>query len=260
MGLRGSKPRVDRTILWGNASRWARFLFALRDGEPGAIFNLEWGPREPVVYLGKKGRRRLLRAISPAVVLKAGDDWSKLIGGDETHLMEPVAARSDLWEGLCSSDSERDIIRIAAEIRRWVKDQRPRLVGADLFPDLLILYRKQIIQARRLRNYPRTDRSGSDDKRVEFFAKILAGLQVGLTAITAFQFQYRDHFPKEEPSREEVIALLQCSLAPLDFEADEDQPNSASIATSPALEWAQVSARTRLENALRGGENKRTEK
>src|SRR5437879_3205970 len=187
MGLRGPQP-VDRNVLWTTAGRWASFLFRLRDGEDGGLFHVEWEPSRLVTLGGRRAKVRGPRSIVKASVLRAGDAWKKLVeqlSPDETAVIEPVMPKPELWESLKRARSEREIRDAANVMRRWVADQQPRMTGASTFPDVIGAHAKELIEARELPSYPRSDRPRSDDKRIEFFAKVLAGLEIGIASATA---------------------------------------------------------------------------
>ncbi len=52
------------------------------------------------------------------------------------------------------------------------------------FRRVLCDYPAELFKARKLWNYPRTDRPTSDDKRIEFFAEALAGLMMEVSPAT----------------------------------------------------------------------------
>ena len=47
-------------------------------------------------------------------------------------------------------------------------------------PDVIAANAKGFLEARMLPSYPRSTRPRSDDKRVAFFAKVLAGFELGV--------------------------------------------------------------------------------
>jgi hypothetical protein len=65
------------------------------------------------------------------------------------------------------------------------------------FPDALDLYAEQFLKGKNLPCYAKTDRPRSDDKRVEFLSKVLAGARFGLAPITAAKRLSHWHFPSD---------------------------------------------------------------
>jgi hypothetical protein len=75
------------------------------------------------------------------------------------------------------------------------------------FPEALELYGEQLIISKRLPSYARTTRPSSDDKRIIFCSKVLAGARFGLAPITAVKRLSHWNFSKdwaEKPLRELV--------------------------------------------------------
>jgi hypothetical protein len=100
---------------------------------------------------------------------------------------------SKSWNDLKRARSTQDIRRVAQSARRWVLRFPSGVRWADKFPRNLLfqlpralnVHAADLIKAKRMPHYPRTDRPSSDDKRVEFFAKVLAGLTLGIAPATA---------------------------------------------------------------------------
>jgi hypothetical protein len=63
--------------------------------------------------------------------------------------------------------------------------------------DALDLYADKVFIAKKLPNYPKTDRARSDDKRVEFWAKTMTGASLGIAPITAVKRLSHWHWPKD---------------------------------------------------------------
>jgi hypothetical protein len=75
------------------------------------------------------------------------------------------------------------------------------------FADALDLYANELINSKRLSSYARTNRPTSDDKRIIFCSKVLAGARFGIAPITAVKRLSHWRFSKdwaEEPLREYV--------------------------------------------------------
>ena len=70
---------------------------------------------------------------------------------------------------------------MAKSIRRWAQ-QVERTDWQTEFPRVIRDHATELLRAKKGWNYPKKDRPKSDDKRVMFFAKILAGFMLGLSA------------------------------------------------------------------------------
>ncbi len=96
-----------------------------------------------------------------------------------------VGAQPHLWNGLKNPRSVKDVRQTANEIYRWLTAAVPGVRHMPQFRRVLCDYPAELFKARRLWNYPGTDRPTSDDKRIEFFAETLAGLMMEISPATA---------------------------------------------------------------------------
>jgi hypothetical protein len=58
-------------------------------------------------------------------------------------------------------------------------------VSGGNIPRVIRTHAHDLLSAKWMPNYPRTERTRSDDKRILFYAKILAGLSLGIAPATA---------------------------------------------------------------------------
>jgi hypothetical protein len=183
--------RFQATALAGN-------LWVLRDGRPGMLHSKRgvWVSRKiPLISWDEVGRpekvtQRILRgemeyetmrykvrqfAIEPTT--KAfRDALARVKCSKDLILVErPTVARPEIWKRLSGSRSAVDI----REISRRIRQQDPLLAST------LYSYAEGLLEAKLLHNYPKSKRPSSDDKRIDFFAKVLAGLRLGIAPATA---------------------------------------------------------------------------
>jgi hypothetical protein len=186
MGLRGPKP-VDLERLKNEAEHWAALLYALRDGEPERLVAAKWKGRTlsklemMLVWAraesgtdpsAKALRQKLLRDIK-------GKGW----------ITSPaIAAAPNIWEEMKRADSVKEIQKAARRIRRWASQYRPGSIWETRFPDALVAHADKVLSAKQLPNYPKApeaERPRSDDKRIEFLSKVLAGVMLDIAPITS---------------------------------------------------------------------------
>ena len=221
MGLRGPSP-VDASALKLLTAQWAYLLFGLRDGHPDLLQTLAWQSWHQTdkgqVRFGATRRIVAARIISArdgigelakivqeewiAEVTRSGSEGqpesfidhpthhiqkdvalpeSSQFGSTGTLIFPPISSRLELWEQLKHPRSMKDAHRTINAILRWTCDagdfknyQIPEGREAELY------------RATRLWNYPKDkERPTSDVKRIEFFAKALAGLMLGISPATA---------------------------------------------------------------------------
>ena len=222
MGLRGPSP-VDASALKLLTAQWAYLLFGLRDGHPELMEHIKWQPwwikdGEGYIRIGAAERIVAARIVSargenPEKAILVHEQWvgearknsegnsevnvhyqparhitkditlpeSSQFGSTGTLIFPPISSRLELWEQLKHPRSMKDAHRTINAILRWTCDagdfknyQIPEGREAELY------------RATRLWNYPKDkERPTSDGKRIEFFAKALAGLMLGISPATA---------------------------------------------------------------------------
>lgn len=221
MGLRGPQP-VGIAELKAHAVQWAYFLHGLRDGQPCpnekiAWSGWRWRPRGRLpkgmivripfarVFLSKgiETAERLFEVNSffPAASSMDGVPWTgisekitkrsqipqkccfDLSEGDAFYFVFlPVPEKKELWNVLLTAEGESDLKEVANRIARWI----PPIPGHRDFRNVLKKCSVELGAAKHVWFYPRDlARPSSDDKRIEFFAKTLAGLMLGVAPATA---------------------------------------------------------------------------
>lgn len=206
MGRRGPQ-RIDIGRLRGKAYVWSMWLLALRDGSPGLITKMKYGvPETRLVWAVEvswhevghpeliQGRQPVLRPMQFGRIektrshvvpptresLKGYTKFAELVRGKKDwHLVGPGLRLPHLWERLKKARSADDVRSVARSLR-----QRGRLAGPEY--ELFRSHAEDLLRAKRLPDYPRSNRRPtSDDKRIHFFAKVLAGLEFGIAPATA---------------------------------------------------------------------------
>ncbi len=210
MGLRGPRPMPEEKkrealgLLNGEAQVWANLLFELRKGRDGYCGVIRWGPEEKREGMGTFHRGQILGAEQ---IPK--DDLAILPKGMRTRALReyqrkeegwqyipPISPQPETWEALKKACTVRQGRRVARDFGRWISRSRNGYVivqGRKLKLERSKVYRnywrvlhdhaEEILAAKQLWTYPKSD--WADDKRIEFFAKSLAGLMLGLAPATA---------------------------------------------------------------------------
>jgi hypothetical protein len=170
MPKRGPKP-VDLEQLIMCAKRWATFLFGLRDGAPGTVERWE---QKLVIDLVDQHR-------SPQEMRR----WERQLKRMESEGWEvgwPVWPSPEAWEQLKRARSPKAMMGAMTALRKWRR--RSWVPSNDDVLRALESDPRDLLRARSLPNYP-VNAKTNDDKRVLFFAKILAGVELGLAPLTA---------------------------------------------------------------------------
>jgi len=201
MGLRGPKP-VDVKHLQAEALQWASFLYVVRDGAPGLIEHVKWS-RLQLTGSGNLARSgELVEAPILIPVSAASQKLPKRMTAEKGWVVfRPVMPKPAIWEQLKKARTVPQIKGVARGIGRlqacFVSSTPWAQNPAGAFRHCA----EGILAAKRLPNYPRTNRPRSDDKRVEFLAKTMAGLTLGLAPITALKRLSHWRWPKDAAER-----------------------------------------------------------
>ena len=229
MGLRGPKA-VEVNRLQNDATAWAAFFYTLRDGQSGYMQRVKWEKIRNTgsakwtrfqagiggIVLPANTSYRTSKALGPAIHIPVSEAARMLpakMNAKGWHVSRPVMPEPEIWSLLKQARSKREIRKLSSRIRQWMNKEFG-VVGRCLpgdppleFADALELYGEQLIISKRLPSYARTNRPTSDDKRIVFCSKVLAGARFGLAPITAVKRLSHWNYPKdwaEKPLRELV--------------------------------------------------------
>jgi len=228
MGLRGPKP-AELGLLKADACAWACLFYSLRDGQSGSVQKLKWGPIRSTgsaqwtrIVAGRGGIMlppntlyRESEVLGPPIPIQVSK-WARELPAEmkskDWFISRPIMPAPEVWELLKRARTEDEIRKASREMRRWMTTEYGPGVGRWLpgspqveFADALELYSKQLLLGKRLPSYAKTNRPKSDDKRVVFLSRVLAGARFGLAPITAAKRLSRWHWPNDwaEKSRKE---------------------------------------------------------
>jgi hypothetical protein len=184
---------------------------------------VEWGP-DKNVWLGKPTvTAKTVKSVkSKRFVVRPGSSEQASIERRFKNIYEamlregivyfpPVMPTPEVWELWKKAKNEEELGEAVQKMRHWARRLH---AGADfqadeLMEDNVVLawaslpfifrpsWNEEILKAKQLWNYPVTNRPRSDDKRVEFFAKSLAGLTLGLAPATATKRLSHWHWPRD---------------------------------------------------------------
>lgn len=214
MGLRGPKP-VESRILEVEATNWAQFFYTLRDGQPGYLQRVKWGPWQttssamwtPVpsgkgtVMVPSKTRYRTSQALGRPIPIPVADGAKELPAGllkaKDWVVSRPVMPKAEVWQQLEKARTLPQVKHAAEKIGELGQVFASTTSWAQNPGGALTEYAGEVLKAKRLPHYPRTSRQRSEDKRIIFWAKVMAGATLGLAPITAVKRLAHWHFPKD---------------------------------------------------------------
>jgi len=223
----GPKP-VDVKQLQGEAVQWACFLYTLRDGQPGNMQRVgQWKPAPipprssskwvgfasgegtiavpaDMVYRRKKPLRPMTaEPLGPPIFIPVSEEARALPGGtvkmhDQDWLVfPPTFPKPEIWEQLKKARSLLQIETAAHSIGELESAFASSTTWAQNPAGALSHFAEGILEAKKLPHYPRKNRPRSDDKRIVFLAKVMAGLTLGLRPITAVKRLSGWQWPKD---------------------------------------------------------------
>jgi hypothetical protein len=187
MGLRGPKP-VEVKHLQAEAMQWASFLYLVRDGVPGFIEHVKWRRFRVPCSTEWVRRGEPLEAPILIPVSAASQRLPKKMTTEQGWVIfRPVLPKPAIWEQLKRARTVPQIKGAARGIGKLQSAFVSSTPWGQNPAGAFRHYAEGILAAKRLPNYPKTNRPRSDDKRIEFMAKTMAGLTLGLAAITALK-------------------------------------------------------------------------
>jgi hypothetical protein len=184
---RGRPKLADLERLKSEAAQWASFLFALRDGQSGYIEKVTgWRRVEGKGFRVRKATGIVVVKIIPVDRKTASKFIQRIkkLRNENWIVFPPTFPEPHAWEQLKRARSVKEVQEAAQNIRRWEQQFGPIVVWREL-PKAIRCHGNEILKARMLPNYPKSKRPRSDDKRILFFAKVMAGLTQGIAAATA---------------------------------------------------------------------------
>lgn len=187
MGMRGPKP-ADIGTLRFYATEWSFFLYELRDGGPVEVYRVKRSKRfdreddrwiQQTLYI-------FVKKFHPAS--EEARLWLRKPPSGEWHITRPLPEAPEVWEQLKSARSSDDIAKFLAAVEK--RKTKEKCTPGNLWHALLHGAREhasELLKARRLPHYPREEgeRPSSDNKRIDFWAKVLSGTALGLAPATA---------------------------------------------------------------------------
>lgn len=159
----------------------AKLLFLLRDGRKGVLFQAdkEFLEITPVKEISAKH--------SPSEIEGVLRKLKSLERNGSLTVELPINPTPEFWVALKQARSEHEINDVADKIAQWDRQQglgyTPMPSSSQQteydFLQVMRLHAQVILEAKNLPEYPKSKRPKSDDKRIWFFSKVLAGLMLG---------------------------------------------------------------------------------
>lgn len=179
---RPGRKAVDIKLLKQYAEYWRVHLLLLRDGRPGTIVEQGKG-QKPIA------RVEVLRA--SARVKQLLSKLEDLRGGPgKLWFQSPVFPEAKIWDQIKDARSATEMQKALDALERFSRKLCPRARWADTFWSRVLGavrdHADDLVKAKELPHYPKSSRrKTSDDKRIEFFAKVMAGLALRLAPLGA---------------------------------------------------------------------------
>ena len=186
MGLRGPKP-ADIGTLKVYATEWSFFLYELRGGGPVEVYKVKRAKRFELKdnRWVDQTKHIFVKKFHPAS--EEARHWLERPPSGEWYVTRPLPEAPEVWKQLKRARSNSDIVQFLAEVEK--RKTKEECIPGNLWHTLLHGAREhasELLKARHLPHYPREEgeRPSSDNKRVDFWAKVLAGAALGLAPAT----------------------------------------------------------------------------
>lgn len=216
MGSRGPKPKslqehsARKESLRTAARTWAYLLYGLRDGAPGYAQKVEFESAGDGRILTAKMRTKTIRFLPSDSYAEQGIE--KLLRTDDWIVCPPSKPEPKLWEQFRDAETLTEHQRAARKIQRWWNARQRKINPVSTPPvrspafttstaQFQLLASRDLLDAKKSSLYPQTpeeDRPTNDNKRVQFFAKAMAGLLHSIAPATAMRhWLSRERFPND---------------------------------------------------------------
>lgn len=195
MGKRGPKA-VNFVQLAHDADSLAISLYEERDGRPGLLVHMNGGVWKTTLFAelradeirypekvsqriaaGGMRYRPIRTKVSVLIVPRTKEAQKDVLnfvrGSRQWKFVPPVSPRPEMWRRLRSACSAAEVRDIARSLRH------------PLLRSILSSHPEDFLRAKRLPQFPKSNRPSSDAKRIEFVAKVLSGLNLGIAPATA---------------------------------------------------------------------------
>lgn len=190
------KKKEALGLLNGAAQDWANLLTQLRDGEDGWYGKVIWGPEEKAEGMGAFRQGQTFDAVILPKTASKETLQTVMLEKEGWQYVPPTQPQPQTWDRLKAARTVRQIHSVAYDFKRWiarspsgysiVHGRKLKLERSKAYRNHWYVLRdhaEEILAAKQLWTYPKSD--WADDKRIEFFAKSLAGLMLGLAPATA---------------------------------------------------------------------------
>jgi hypothetical protein len=182
------------TLLWWE-SRW-RFMFeALRAGWPRpseawASANEQLSPPDyrvsqnrllPLLSeLSIKAELRPKHVATPEEIRQWKKQSREKLANLQIEVLDPPGhpPEPDLWKRLKRATKPQQVRTICSQSRHWLNSKRSEL------GQLLYKHADQFLEAKADPAYPHSERRSSENKRIQYLARAMAGVSVGLKPAT----------------------------------------------------------------------------
>jgi hypothetical protein len=204
-------------------SLWVDTFRGLRDGNPevvalvpppsGVFMQISGQGRETLHLSSSNQKPRTIREPKFSTSPAEKRQWKSRVSDERERFendrfaidratVRPIPSERSLWEALKRAQTASQVRRICSRSKIWLK---PRLEFPDgsfmeYWPWRRVLYRdaEKFCHAKRDPRYPERDKRKSGDyRRLEFLARVLAGLTVGLASSTAVEVLRKAKHPEE---------------------------------------------------------------
>src|SRR5215472_16421511 len=170
MGRRGPHA-IDKDELEARVLQFANFFFTLRYGHPARIRVRRPGGWTEVGTILPQNSNEFREFVGGL----------KRLSGNKWQVIPEISPNRNGWELLVRARTEGDIRRAVKSIAQWARHVR-RSDWRSEIPRAIVKNAKDLLRAKKNWAYPRDlSRPTGDDKRIQFFSKILAGLVFGLS-------------------------------------------------------------------------------
>ncbi len=183
MGKRGIHPVSIADLLFWEQQWWFTFKY-LRDGAAAQAIAYWPQPSSPQWKPRVSGIQELDRDRLGLWITKENrrlEDFHKTAGIESRH-WPGIPAERELWQRLLRAETVRQVRAICGESTRWLNP----VWRGRIFVQSLRDHADEFLAAKKDSRYPRdVRRESSDLKRIDYFARAMAGIEMNISPVTA---------------------------------------------------------------------------
>ena len=144
--------------------------------------------------LSIKAEQRPKHVTAPEEIRQWRKRSRKKLANKQIEVWDPPGhpPEPDIWVRLKRATTAQQVRRVCSQSRHWLNPKRSEL-GRILYK-----HAEQLLEAKTDPAYPRSERGSSEDKRIQFLARAMAGISLGMSPATGVDLLRKAKVPSHK--------------------------------------------------------------